>query len=133
MRNKNLCLTLATVTLGGMPASSGVCMARGFSTVLPLHVEVPSTASPASRGSPSEAGSVQWEPAPLPRAMAAPPIRRTTAGKAVDFVKQFLPIGEGTSGHDPVTGAAIGAFGPAYQNASLVGHGLAPPGETVGR
>jgi len=102
-------LVLAALLLGNGPAGTTICLARGFSTVLPLHVEMPSTAT------------------------ATPATRRTTVGKIVDFAKQFLPLGESRPGHDSVTGASIGQFGPAYQNASLVGHGLAPPGETVGR
>lgn len=126
-------LVLAALLLGSGPAGTTICLARGFSTVLPLRVEMPSTATPTPSKTPLPSGAVHWEPAPLPRAMAAPATRRTTAGKIVDFAKQFLPLGEGRPGHDPVTGASIGQFGPAYRNASLVGHGFAPPGETVGR
>lgn len=110
------------------------CFARGFSTVLPLQIGMSASIEEHHAVTTAKPAAGQWEPAPLPRAMAAPPIRRLTAGKIVDFARQFLPGGGGGAvNHDPTTGTPIGAFGAAYQNASLVGHGLAPPGETVGR
>jgi len=105
--------------------------AKGFSTVLPLRFDMPASRMVPPSNGPS-AGSGHWEPAPMPRPMAAPPLRRTTIGRIVDFGRQFLPVGNGAPGHDPTTGTPISAFGPAYQDASLVGHGRAPPGETIG-
>ncbi|GBQ97848.1 hypothetical protein ACFFGF_08270 [Asaia lannensis] len=123
------CVVLSAAICGVALLLPGSVEARGFSTMLPFHVDVPSVASKEPEG---KHGASRWEPAPVPHAMAAPPLRRTTIGKLVDFGKQFLPLGNGAPGHDPVTGTPIGAFGPAYQDASLVGHGRAPPGETVG-
>lgn len=123
------CIVLSAAICCVALSVPGPAEARGFSTVLPFHVDIP---LPATRAPQGEHGAPSWEPAPVPHAMAAPPLRRTTIGKLVDFGKQFLPLGNGAPGHDPVTGTQLGAFGPAYQDASLVGHGRAPPGETVG-
>lgn len=123
-------VVMAAALCGALCALSAEVHAKGFSTVLPFHIDMPSGGTIDKEQRPEPGG---WEAAPLPRAMASPALRRMTAGRIVDFAKRFLPLGEGAPGHDPVTGAVIGAFGPAYRNASLVGHGLAPPGETVGR
>ncbi|WP_025885682.1 hypothetical protein [Asaia prunellae] len=125
---------LGLVAFTGMFLISGaVARRQGFSTVLPLQVNVPVEVTPDYPVTSAGKTKDGWEPAPLPHAMSPPPLRRTTAGKIVNFAKRFLPGEGGASGHDLVTGASIAAFGTAYQNGSLVSHGLAPPGETVGR
>ncbi|WP_025824119.1 hypothetical protein [Asaia astilbis] len=67
------------------------CFARGFSTVLPLQIGMPALIEEHHAVTTAKPAAGQWEPAPLPRAMAAPPIRRLTAGKSSILRGNFSP------------------------------------------
>jgi len=127
--------SLATVVLSALPGAHAVPARPGaFSTLLPMpRSETPAIAAPSLMVRHDAIGISRYEPAPMPVAMHAPPERWTTAGQILCMLRS---ISGGCHPHpgddpriplanDPMTGSAIGTFGPAYRDASPVGHGLA--------
>lgn len=117
-----------------VPLMVGLFLFPGVAGARSVDLSIPLSAGPSHLHSHVEGGA-RYIDAPGPRRVAVPVTRRSAAGQAVDLAGRFLGIGRGHyDGHlsDPTTGAYLEPFGEAYRQASPVGRGLAPQGETLG-